>query len=48
MAVIQYVFGLAAIFLLALIADALAPSFDGQKNQIQAQKAVIGSGHIHS
>lgn len=40
-AAIQYVFGLAAVFIIALIADALAPSFDGQKSQIQALKGVI-------
>ena len=37
-AVVQYAGGLIAVFLLALIADALAPSFGGQKNQIQALK----------
>ncbi|HEX4179833.1 MAG TPA: Yip1 family protein [Caulobacteraceae bacterium] len=37
-AVIGYVLSLAMVFLLALVIDALAPSFDGQKNQIQALK----------
>lgn len=41
MAAIQYVFSLAAVFIIALIADALAPSFDGQKSPIQSLKAVI-------
>ncbi|MDQ0464035.1 hypothetical protein QO010_001806 [Caulobacter ginsengisoli] len=40
MAILQYVLGLVMLFVLALIADALAPSFDGQKSQIQAMKAV--------
>ena len=41
MAIVQYVLGLVMLFVLALIADALAPSFDGQKSQIQAMKAVV-------
>jgi|SRR5580658_900410 hypothetical protein len=36
--IIHYVLSLVAIYVLALIIDALAPSFDGQKNQIQAFK----------
>lgn len=40
-AVLQYVLTLVSVFIMALIADALAPSFDGQKNQIQALKAVV-------
>src|SRR5690349_20700631 len=35
-AVVSYVGALISVFLLALIIDALAPSFDGKKNQIQA------------
>ena len=37
-AVVVYVLALAGVFILALIIDALAPSFGGQKNQIQALK----------
>jgi hypothetical protein len=36
--VIVYVLGLIGVFVLALIIDALAPTFGGQKNQIQALK----------
>jgi hypothetical protein len=38
--VTTYVFGIAAIFLMAWIADALAPTFNGQKNFAQAFKLV--------
>lgn len=37
-AVVNYVLTLAGVFVLALIIDALAPSFGGQKSQIQALK----------
>ncbi|MEP7041603.1 MAG: Yip1 family protein [Dokdonella sp.] len=39
-AVIGYVLSLALVYVMALIVDALAPSFGGQKNPIQALKAV--------
>jgi hypothetical protein len=37
-AVVRYVLSLLAVYLLALIIDALAPTFDGTKSQIQALK----------
>ena len=37
-AITSYILGLAAVYVLALIIDALAPTFDGQKNPIQALK----------
>jgi hypothetical protein len=37
-AIIAYVLTLAATYILALIIDALAPTFNGQRNQIQALK----------
>lgn len=37
-AVVQYVGALVGVYLLGLIADALAPNFGGQKNPIQALK----------
>jgi hypothetical protein len=39
-AVVGYVLGLIGVFVVALVADALAPSFGGTKSQIQALKAV--------
>jgi hypothetical protein len=39
-ALIGYVFSLIGVFIIALIADALAPTFGGTKNQVQALKAV--------
>lgn len=39
--VLTYVLGLAMLYVLALIVDALAPSFGGQKNNIQAFKVVV-------
>jgi Yip1 domain len=39
-AITTYVLSLAGIFLIALIVDALAPSFGGQKDRVQALKAV--------
>jgi Yip1-like protein len=37
-ALMQYVLGLAGVYALALIIDALAPTFAGQKSQVQALK----------
>jgi hypothetical protein len=42
-AVLNYVFGLAGVFLIAFIIDALAPSFGATKNQLQALKLVVYS-----
>ena len=42
-AVVAYGLSLLSVFLVALIIDALAPSFDGQKNQIQAFKVAAYS-----
>lgn len=42
-AILQYVFALIGVYVLALIVDALAPSFDGQKNRVQALKVTIYS-----
>ncbi len=39
--VTSYVLGLASVYVLSLIVDALAPTFGGQKNSIQAFKAVV-------
>lgn len=38
--VMQYVLGLAITYLMALIIDALAPTFGGQKNPVQALKTI--------
>jgi hypothetical protein len=43
-AIVMYVLAIVATFLLGLVIDALAPSFDGQKNQIQAMKVAAYSG----
>jgi hypothetical protein len=43
-AVVGYVLALVMVFILALVIDMLAPSFDGQKNQIQAFKVAAYSG----
>jgi hypothetical protein len=40
-AIFSYVLSLAAIYVLSLIIDALAPSFDGRKNHIQALKVAV-------
>jgi hypothetical protein len=40
-AVLQYALALVGIYILALIIDALAPSFDGQKSQVQAMKVAV-------
>jgi len=37
-AVVQYVMSLASVYIMALIIDGLAPTFNSQKNQIQAFK----------
>jgi hypothetical protein len=42
-AAVTYCFTLVAVYLMALVADALAPSFGGTKNQIQALKVVAYS-----
>ncbi|MBV7541329.1 Yip1 family protein [Acidovorax sp. sic0104] len=39
--VVSYVLSLVGIFVLGLIIDALAPTFGGQKNQIQALKVAV-------
>lgn len=39
-AVLQFVLTLVGVYVLALIVDALAPTFNGTKNQIQALKVV--------
>jgi hypothetical protein len=41
--VLQYVLALVLVYLLALIISALAPTFDGQKDQVQALKTVAYS-----
>ena len=43
-AVVSYVLVLAGVYILALVMDALAPSFDGQKNPIQAFKVSAYAG----
>lgn len=42
-AIMSYVLNLVMVFVLGLIIDGLAPSFDGQKNQIQAMKLAVYS-----
>jgi hypothetical protein len=42
-AILQYVLSLIGIYVVALIIDALAPTFDGQKNRVQALKVVVYS-----
>lgn len=39
-AIVAYILALVLVYVMALIVDALAPSFDGQKNPVQALKAV--------
>ena len=41
--VLTYVLGLVVIYVVALIVDALAPTFDGQKNAMQTLKLVVYS-----
>jgi len=40
---VQYVLGLIGVYIVALIIDALAPSFNGTKNQVQALKVAAYS-----
>jgi Yip1 domain len=42
-AIVRYILGLVGVYVLALIIDALAPNFGGQKNQIQALKVAAYS-----
>jgi hypothetical protein len=42
-AILGYILGLAILYLMSIIANALAPSFDGQKDAIQALKLMIYS-----
>jgi len=42
-AVFYYVVSLVAVFVVGLIIDALAPSFGGEKNQVQAMKVAVYS-----
>ncbi|HVO45372.1 MAG TPA: Yip1 family protein [Steroidobacteraceae bacterium] len=42
-AVLSYVWSLLGVFIMALVVDALAPSFGGQKNRVQAVKVVAYS-----
>lgn len=41
MALVGYVISLAMVFVAALVIDALAPSFGGTKNQVQATKVAV-------
>ena len=41
--IVRYVLGLVGVYVLAMIIDALAPTFGGQKNQIQALKVAAYS-----
>lgn len=41
--VLTYVLGLAVVYAVSLIVNALAPTFDGQKNPVQALKLVVYS-----
>jgi hypothetical protein len=41
--IVRYIVGLVGVYLIALIVDALAPSFGGEKNQIQALKVTVYS-----
>ncbi len=41
--VLGYVLGLAVIYVVSLIVNALAPTFDGQKNPVQALKLIVYS-----
>ncbi len=40
-AAVSYVASLVGVYLMGMIIDALAPSFDGQKNQVQAMKLAV-------
>lgn len=41
LAILSYVLGLVSVFVLGLIIDALAPSFGGEKNNLQAMKCAV-------
>jgi hypothetical protein len=41
--VLDYLFGLGSVYVLALIIDAFAPTFDGEKNMLQALKLAVFS-----
>jgi Yip1 domain len=43
LAVVSYVLSLVGVFVIALIVDALAPTFSGEKNKVQALKVVAYS-----
>jgi hypothetical protein len=43
-AAVSYVLTLAGVYILALIIDALAPTFSGEKNQLQAMKVSAYAG----
>ncbi len=43
-AVVSYVISLGVMYLMGIIANALSPSFDGQKDQLAAMKTVVYSG----
>jgi hypothetical protein len=43
LAITRYIGGLVSVYVLALIIDALAPQFGGQKSQIQALKVAVYS-----
>jgi hypothetical protein len=43
LAVLTYITSLVGVYIVGLIIDALAPSFDAQKNQIQAMKLAVYS-----
>lgn len=43
-AIAGYAIGLGILYLMGIVADALAPSFDGTKNQLSAMKLVVYSG----
>ncbi|MHB8530403.1 MAG: Yip1 family protein [Caulobacteraceae bacterium] len=42
-AIVGYILALISVFILGLIIDALAPSFDGQKDQVKAMKVAVYS-----
>jgi hypothetical protein len=42
-AILQYVLSLVGVYIVALIIDALAPTFSGQKNRLQALKVAVYS-----
>jgi hypothetical protein len=41
--ILEYVLSLASVFVMALVIDALAPKFDGQKDSMQALKVAVFS-----